>query len=150
MPTFTPLISDNDIKEVIQSAFDTDLDIKGAWGYTEAQSTHIVHTDMPLTQFEHIFASMRAYVEMNMTQEETTRYGSINLSEISRKESINDQGTFHTVKYSLTAMLESTYTTFIKEYKACHGEKDFDLKLHFQKRKEATLHREVTHWFKIA
>ncbi|NOR56426.1 MAG: hypothetical protein GQ531_09480 [Sulfurovum sp.] len=149
MSDFQRLKSEGDLKEVILSAFDSDLDIKGAWGYTEAEATHILDTDMPYTQFEHIFASMRAYVEMNMTREETERYGSINLSETHREEIENNQATFHKVTYALTAMKESLYTAFIKEYKEGHGEKGFDLNLHFQKRKEATLHREVTHWFKI-
>ena len=150
MPSFPPLKADDDITKVIKSAFDTDLDIEGAWGYTEAEATHILHTDMPYTQFEHIFASMRAYLEMNMTKEEAERYGSINLSEIKREEISNEEGNFHKVTYALTAMLETTYTAFIKEYKEGHGEKGFDLNLHFKKRKEATLHREVLHWFKIA
>jgi len=149
MSLFQTLKSEGDLKEVIKSAFDSDLDIIGAWGYTEAEATHILHTDMPYTQFEHIFASMRAYVEMNMTREEAERYGSINLTEKSREEIKNAQGTFHKVSYALTAMKESLYTAFIKEYKEGHGEKEFDLNLHFKKRKEATLHREVTHWFKI-
>lgn len=150
MPTFEALSADNDIKEVIKSAFDTDLEIEGAWGYTEAEATIILKSDMPYPQFEHIFASMRAYVEMNMTKEEEERYGSINLSEDSREEIINDQGTFHKVGYALTAMKEQRYNAFIKAYKEGHGEKDFDLNQHFNERKEATLHREVTHWFKIA
>lgn len=149
MPTFQTLSADNDIKEVIRSAFDADLDIEGAWGYSEEEVTHILHTDMPYTQFEHIFASMRAYVEMNMTRETQERYGSINLSESSREETQNPLGTFHKVTYALTAMRESEYNAFIKAYKEGHGEKEFDLNLHFQKRKEATLHREVLHWFKI-
>lgn len=149
MVDFEKLSAEEEIKEVIKSAFDADFDIAGAWGYTEDEATHILSTELPYPQFEHIFASMRAYVEMNMTREEAERYGSINLSENNREELVTPQGTFHKVTYALTAMKESTYNAFIKEYKEGHGAKAFDLNLHFQKRKEATLHREVTHWFKI-
>ena len=150
MASFKTLSADDNIKEVIKSAFDTDLPIDGAWGYTKASSTIITTSHTPYTQLEHMFASMRAYVEMNMTQDEASRYASINVNELSREEVGTKEGIYHKVTYEITAMKESLYTTFIKEYKENYGKEDFNLSEHFQKRKDATLHREVTHWFKVS
>ena len=149
MSVFQVLSTEDNLKEIIKSAFDTDLPIGGAWGYTQALSTHIYNSDIPYNQLEHMFASMRAYVEMNMTREENKRYGNINVNEASREVHTHNQNTYHKVVYQITAMQESTYKTFIKEYKENYGKETFDLTLHFDKRKEATLHREIIHWFKI-
>jgi len=138
-----------DLKEILKTAFDSDLAVSGSWGYTQDDSTIIETSDTPLKQIEHIFASMRAYVEMNMTLAEEVRYGSINLNEITREDKNINNILYHKVTYEVTAMKESTYTTFIKEYKEGYGKSSFDLNLHFEKRKEATLTREVIHWFKI-
>jgi hypothetical protein len=150
MPIFTPLASDNNLKEILKSAFDTDLDISGSWGYTQDLATTIHSATSPLTQFEHIFASMRAYTEMSMTREEDSRYGSINLNEIQREQISVDTLVYDRVIYKITAMKESQYREFIKEYKDGYGKKDFDLTAHFKRREEATLSREVTHWFEIS
>ncbi|HFD14222.1 MAG TPA: hypothetical protein ENJ34_02860, partial [Epsilonproteobacteria bacterium] len=58
--------------------------------------------------------------------------------------------TYDKVTYEITAMKESIYTEFIKEYKEEYGKTTFDLNAHFKRRKEATLHREVTHWFSLS
>jgi len=150
MIIFDELSSAEKVQDVIKSAFDTDMPIDGAWGYTKETSTTISTSDTPTVQIEHMFASMRAYIEMNMTQDETSRYGSINANELSREEINVDDNKYHKITYEITAMKESTYKTFIKEYKENYGKKDFDLTGHFQKRKEATLRREVTHWFKVS
>ena len=147
---FDKLSNDEPVHEVIKSAFNTDLPIQGAWGYTQELSTTITSSDTPYVQLEHMFASMRAYLEMNMTQIESSRYGSINVNELSREEVTTGDNRYHKVSYAITAMKESLYTAFIKEYKENYGEETFDLSGHFQKRKEATLHREVLHWFKIS
>ena len=149
MPTFQQLKSDNDLRMIIKSAFDMDLDISGDWGYTQALSTIIHSTDTPIEQLEHIFASMRAYVEMSMTLEKEDRYGSINVNEKSREVLNIDSQTYHKVSYEITAMKEDVYAFFIKEYKEKSENKDFDIAEHFKRRKEATLIREVIHWFKI-
>jgi len=148
--TFEQLSNDNNIQEVIKSAFNTDMPIDGAWGYTKEASTTITTSDTPYTQIEHMFASMRAYIEMHMTQDEASRYGSINVNELTREEIDVDSNKYHKVIYEITAMKESLYTAFIKEYKEKYGKKDFNLNKHFQQRKEATLRREVTHWFKVS
>jgi len=149
MPQFTQLKSDNDLKEILKSAFDVDLDISGSWGYTQALSTVIHSAENPLAQFEHMFASMRAYVEMSMTQEAAARYGSINLNESQRERVTVENLVYDKVVYTVSAIKESEYNAFINEYKEGYGQKDFDLSAHFKRREEATLKREVTHWFEV-
>ena len=85
------------LKRDIKTAFDSDLPVTGSWGYTKDDVTIIEASNMPLKQIEHIFASMRAYVEMNMTLQEGERYGSINLNEKTREELIIDIRTI--IKY---------------------------------------------------
>jgi len=147
MSKFEVLKSNNDLKEIIKSAFDADLNISGDWGYTQDTITIIHSIDVPLVQFEHMFASMRAYIEMNMTLSQEERYGSINLSEISREQITVDTLKYDKVTYEVTAMKEYIYNVFINEYKEGYGKSEFDMSDHFNKRKEATLTREVTHWF---
>jgi len=149
MPTFAKLSAENNLQEIIKTAFDTELPIDGAWGYTQALATILSHSDIPVIQLEHMFASMRAYVEMNMTQNEEERYASINLKELSREEKNLGSENYHKISYEITAIKESLYTVFIKEYKENYGDESFDLSAHFKKRKESTLHREVIHWFKV-
>ena len=149
MSPFEPLKSDNDLKEILKSAFDANLDISGSWGYTQVLSTIIHSTDNTLPQFEHMFASMRAYVEMNMTQDVSSRYGSINLNEIKRERLTVDTLIYDKVIYKVSAIKESIYNTFITEYKEGYGQEDFDITAHFKRREEATLSRDVTHWFEI-
>lgn len=150
MPQFQQLKSDNDLKEIIKTAFDMDLDISGDWGYTEASATVIHSTSIPILQLEHTFASMRAYTEMSMTLEEKERYGSINVNEKVREELSHDSKNYHKVRYEVTAMKEDHYKAFINEYKEKSEEPGFDMADHFQRRKEATIKREVIHWFDVS
>ena len=150
MSTFKQLESDGDLQEVIKSAFDTTLSVSGAWGYTQALATIIEKTDLPTIQLEHTLASMRAYIEMNMTQEKEDRYGSINLNETLREQIQKDGLTYDKVIYEITAMKEGTYALFINEYKEGYGTEGFDLNEHFKRRKEATLTRVITHWFEVS
>jgi hypothetical protein len=141
-------IGNDNIKSIIKTAFDVDLDISGSWGYTQEEAT-VIHSDtIPIKQLEHMFASMRAYTEMNLTQKKESRYGSINTNEISREEFSENKIFYHHIIYEITAIKEDLYNDFIKEYKENYGKKDFDLNAHFQKREEATLRRRVIHWFK--
>ena len=140
------------MRKVVKSAFDVDLEVAGAWGYNKEESTILQgnHNNSPLNQFEHTLASMRAYLEMNMTQEKKDRYGSINLNEISR-EYFEDNGlTYHEVNYEITAMKDDDYAIFINEYKEGYGKENFDLNDHFKRRKEKTLTRTVKHWFEVS
>jgi len=149
MSMFTQLQCDDDLKQIIKVAFDTDLDIQGSWGYTQETATTVLSSPVPLAQFEHMFASMRAYVEMNMTKEENERYGSINLNEIQREEIEIGNIHYDKVIYAITAMREDIYANFINAYKDGYGDASFDLTEHFTQREEATLHREVEHWFAL-
>ncbi|PHR59533.1 MAG: hypothetical protein COA44_00905 [Arcobacter sp.] len=144
MSQFIEIQPGDDIKEVIKAAFDTDIKVKGEWGYTKELATAIQGSDQ-VTQVEHTLAMMRAYIEMNMTLQKEDRYGSINLNETSREE----QDGFHKVRYEISAMKEDEYAGFIKEYKEGHSKPEFDISDHFKRRKESTLIREVIHWFKV-
>lgn len=150
MPNFTQLKSDNDLKQIIKAAFDADLEIEGSWGYIQGSATIILSSPTPIAQFEHMFASMRAYVEMNMTLAEDERYGSINLNEVRREQITIENLIYDKVTYEVSAMNEKVYALFIDDYKEGYGKDGFNMAEHFEKRKEATLHREVTHWFEIS
>lgn len=149
MSQFVQLKCDNDLKEIIKSAFDADFDLSGAWGYTQDLSTVIHSTDVPLPQMEHMLASMRAYVEMNMTLPKEDRYGSIGLNEIDRIQVTEDTSVYDKVTYEITAMKEDIYTSFINEYKEGYGTEGFDMTKHFDQRKKATLTRAEVYWFEI-
>jgi len=144
MSQFKEIQPGDEIKEVIKAAFDTDMDVQGEWGYTKELAT-IIKNSEGIKQMEHTLAMMRAYIEMNMTLEKEERYGSINLNETNREE----QDGFHKVTYEISAMKEDEYAGFIDEYKEGHSKPEFDISDHFKRRKEATLVREVTHWFKL-
>lgn len=149
MVDFAQLKSDDDLKEVVKTAFDADLAISGAWGYTKELATIIESSEAPLKQLEHMLASMRAYIEMNMTLPQEERYGSINLNETAREEQRIDALVYDKVTYEITAMKEDLYTAFINEYKEGLGKEGFDITEHFNQRKEATISRTVTHWFEV-
>ncbi len=149
MSDFMQLPENEPIKEIVKAAFDAELDIEGGWGYDKNRPTRIrslpPHT--ALAQIQHMLASMRAYLEMHLTLPKEKRYGSINLNEIAREETVLDGKKLHRVTYALSAMKESDYNRFIDEYKEGYGKEDFDLEAHFRARKEATLTREVVYWF---
>lgn len=148
MSKFQSIESSDSIKEIIKAAFDVELSLSGGWGYTKELATviHDAH-GRPLDQFEHTLATMRAYIEMNMTLAKEDRYGSINPHEIKREE-ISEAGLLYDrVTYEITGMKEDIYASFIDEYKENSQKPDFDLADHFNRRKEATLKRTVEHWF---
>ena len=147
--TFEPLMNDDDIKEVIKTAFDADLAISGAWGYTKELATIIQDTEVPLAQIEHMLASMRSYIEMNMTLPPKERYGSINLNEIQREQIHDGHQVYDKVTYEITAMKEELYTAFINEYKEGLGKEGFDITEHFNQRKKATIIRNEEYWFEV-
>ena len=151
MLTFKQIPSTDNIQKVIKSAFDTELTISGGWGYSKDDHTTIQDDNTtPINQLEHTLASMRAYIEMSMTQDKENRYGSINLNEISRENIHSNKFIFHKVIYTLTAMKDRDYSAFINEYKEGYGNEGFDLNDHFERRKKSTVTREITYWFKIS
>jgi len=138
--------SKESMRELVKMAFQTDLVISGAWGYSKELST-VLEDISPNTkvQIQFTLATMRAYLEMNMTLGENERYAAINLNEIQRKL----EGSYEKVSYEISAIKELEYNAFITEYKENLEKKTFDINEHFSKRKEATLKREVIYWFKI-
>ena len=138
--------SKESIKELVKMAFQSDLEISGAWGYSKELATVLEAPDDALkAQTQFTLATMRAYLEMNMTLSEDERYGAINLNEIKRE--LEDE--YEKVSYEISAIKELEYNAFITEYKENLEKVDFDMNEHFAKRKEATLKREVIYWFKV-
>jgi len=143
---FKEIEVENNLQELVKVAFNSDLKLDGAWGYTQALATVIKEENgIPFLQIEFTLATMRAYLEMNMTLSEEERYGAINLQELSR-ERIDDS--YDKVEYEISAIKELEYKAFIKEYKENLEDTSFDMSAHFVRRKEATLKRKVLHWFK--
>lgn len=147
---FDQLKSDDALREVIKTAFDADLAVSGAWGYTQELATIIESTEAPLNQLEHMLASMRSYIEMNMTLPPQERYGSINLNETQREQIKEGTLVYDKVTYEITAMKEELYTAFINEYKEGLGTEGFDIAEHFNQRKKATISRDETYWFEVS
>jgi len=145
MTTFKQLPKNTDIRELIKSTFDADLALTGGWGYTKETATVIeaLPEGMSLPQLEHMITTIRAHLEMNITQEKENRYGAINANERAREES----GVFNKITYEVTGIKEARFNAFIQEYKEGYGKEDFDLNAHFKRRQEATLTREVVHYF---
>ncbi len=146
MQEFKVIEAEEDVQNFIQVAFNANLKVSGAWGYTKALATVIEQgNEGSVAQIEFTLATMRAYLEMNMTLEEDERYGAINLNELSRVV----EGEYEKVTYEISAMRELEYKKFIAEYKENSEKPDFDMTEHFNRRKEATLKREVIYWFKV-
>ena len=146
MREFKEIEVEENLKELIKVAFNADFNVSGAWGYSMDLATVIeAGNEGSSIQIEFTLATMRAYLEMNMTLEENVRYSAINLNELSR-ESIDG---YDKVIYEISAMKELEYKAFISEYKENLEKSDFDMSNHFARRKSATLKREVIHWFKV-
>lgn len=138
----------DNIKEVIKNLFDVSLNISGGWGYTEKNATIIDSLEgVEIDQFLHMFASIRANIEMNATLEKDDRYGAINLSFKDKKSIMINSKTYSVITFAITAMKEKDYASFIQEYKDGYGKKEFDLAKHFERRKQSTIEREVDYWF---
>ena len=151
MPTFAQLPDTQPLQEVINAAFDAQLNVSGGWGYTKDAPIviHALPAGQNLPQMQHMLASMRCYLEMHMTLPKEKRYGSIKLNEIDRDETGHQKRTLHRVVYRVDAMKEEDYERFIEEYKQGYGKADFDLQAHFQRRKHATLQREIAVYFDV-
>ncbi len=87
---------------------------------------------------------------MNITQEEKDRYAAINANELSREESQKDGLAYAKITYEITAIKENLFKKFIHEYKEGYEKEGFDLNEHFKRRKEATLTREIVHYFEVS
>jgi hypothetical protein len=151
MKTFKQLAQNTNIHELINTTFDADLPLKGGWGYSKENPTIInsLPTGTPLLQLEHMVSTIRAHLEMNITQDPDNRYAGINVNERAREEIKTKESILNKVTYEVTGIKEYLYTSFIKEYKTSYGQEDFDLNAHFKKRKDATLTREVIYYFDV-
>lgn len=152
MTTFNTLQENTNIQELIKETFDADLPVSGDWGYSTERASIVaaLPQSMPLPQLEHTITSIRAHLEMNITQEEANRYGAINANEKAREVIKLDTSTFDKVTYEITAIKEDLYNAFIKEYKEGYENETLDLTDHFKRRKEATLSREIIHYFEVS
>lgn len=137
--------SNEEPRAVIVSIFDMDISISNGWGYEQSDASRLQKSDIPLNQLEHTLASMRTHLEMSITQPKDEKYGGINLNEKAREEF--DQ--YQKVTYVVTAILENQYNNFIDEYKEKYGKEDFDMAEYFQRRREATITREISYWFLV-
>ncbi|RLA65113.1 MAG: hypothetical protein DRQ78_05560 [Epsilonproteobacteria bacterium] len=152
MTTFQQLQENPNIQKLIKETFDADLPISGDWGYSKEKASIIemLPEDMPLSQLEHTLTSIRAHLEMNITQTKENRYAGINANEKLRERISANNVMFDKVNYEITAIKEELYNAFIKEYKEGYDNEALDLNEHFKQRKEATLTREVIHYFKLS
>lgn len=144
---FENLPTVDDISGVIEDIFSVKLDVSGDWGYDNNSALKINSLNIPIEQFIHTFASMRANIEMNLTLEEGNRYGGINLTQVEHKEFEIENIKYNLVTFKITAMKEKIYNNFIQEYKDSYGKKEFDLEKHFQQRKKNTVEIKSDFWF---
>ncbi len=150
MVIFKSIESNEDIREVIKSAFSIELSIDGGWGYSEELATTIRDINMPIEQLQQTIASMRTHIEMSMTLPKEQRYAGINLSEKYREEHRVDDKVFQKVTYEVSSIREEVYKEFISEYKEGYGKEEFDMGDHFERKAKATLKREIEYWFEVA
>ncbi len=144
MQEFKEIVAEEDLENFIKVVFNADLKVSGAWGYSKELATVIAQdNNSSVAQIEFTLATMRAYLEMNMTLKEDERYGAINLNELSRVV----DGKYEKVIYEISAIRELDYKKFIDEYKENSEHSDFNMMEHFNQRKKATLKREVIYWF---
>ncbi len=152
MVSFDTLEENTNIQELIKETFDMDLPLSGDWGYSKERATIInsLPKDMQAFLLEHTVTSIRAHLEMNITQEKENRYGGINANEKAREVVRTDTAVFDKITYEITAIKEDLYNAFIKEYKEGYDNGSLDISDHFKRRKEATLIREVIHYFEVS
>jgi len=145
---FEQLPNVDDLSGVIEDMFGVKLDISGGWGYDNSAPVIVNSLDIPIDQFLHMFASIRANTEMNLYLEEKQRYGSINCNFIEGKQVEIENQLFDMITFEITAMKEIIYADLIDEYKENYGKnEEFDLEDHFKRRKENTIKLETDFWF---
>ena len=134
------------LKKFIKDNFEVELPVSGGWGYSEDDIVFIEQSNLPIKQIEHIFATIRANISMNLLLPKEDKYGGINLKEKSREE----KDGIEIVEYIVEAIKNDIYEELINEYKAGYGKDDFDMEAHFKKREDATLRVVERFYFKIA
>jgi len=148
---FNELPTQDNLQAFIKAAFNIEFPLSGDWGYTQEQATVIegLPEGMSHNQLEHTLAMMRAQLEMSLTQEESNRYSGINVNEKQRETITEGNKLFEKVTYEVTGMKEEDYNAFVQEYKDGYENNQLDLNDHFKRRKEATVVREVDHYFEV-
>jgi len=149
---FNELPTQDNLQAFIKAAFNIEFPLSGDWGYTQEQATIIegLPEGMSRNQLEHTLAMMRAQLEMSLTQEENNRYSGINVNEKQRETITEGDKLFEKVTYEVTGMKEKDYNAFVQEYKDGYENNQLDLNDHFKRRKEATVVREVVHFFEVS
>lgn len=137
----------DDIAGVLEDIFSVKLDVTGSWGYDNNSALEVNSLDIPIDQFLHTFASMRANIEMNLTLDEQNRYAGINVTQVESKEFEIENKKYDLVTFKISAIKEKEYNDFIQEYKDNYGKEDFDLKKHFDNRAKATIEIQSDFWF---
>ena len=138
----------DDMQEVIKNTFDVELNITGGWGYDNNTAVIANNIDMPTEQFVHMFATIRANIEMNlMVENSDERFSGINVNFEENKEFEIDKKVYQIFTFKITAMNEKIYAELIQEYKDNYGKKEFDLSAHFKRREQITISRVVDYWF---
>jgi len=148
MTTFNELPQQDNLQAFIKAAFNIEFPLSGDWGYTKEKATVIenLREGMPLNQLEHTITTIRTQIEMS----EKNAYRGINVNEKERENISEGDRLFEKVTYEVTAMKEEDYNAFVQEYKDGYENKELDLNDHFKRRKEATLGREVYHYFEVS
>ncbi len=147
---FKQIDSNNDIQEVIQTAFNIKLDIDGSWGYNQDGATIINSLgDFKKEELQLTLMSMRAHIEMSMMLDEEDRYSGINPSEISREEIKINNRLYEKIIYQISATKDLLNKKLMKEYKEKLGQDDFDIEAHFEERKKNTLEIKSEYWYDI-
>lgn len=138
----------DDMSQVIEEVFGVKLDISGGWGYDNNSAVKVHSLEIPIDQFLHTFAAIRANIEMNLTLEEDDRYGGINVNFIDGQQFEIENKIYDHITFEITAMKEKEYANFIQEYKDNYGKNpEFDMSKHFKRREKATISREADYWF---
>ncbi|MEA3497790.1 MAG: hypothetical protein U9R16_01905 [Campylobacterota bacterium] len=146
--TFNQIESVENLSQVLKETFDVDLDISGGWGYDNKGAVVVNHLDIPIDQFLHMFATIRANIEMNLMQDEDNRYGGINISFLEGEQFEIDNKIYDHITFEISAINEKKYAKYIQEYKDNYGKnKDFDMSDHFKRRKEDTITMQSDFWF---
>lgn len=146
--SFEHLAPIDDISQAIKEVFDIKLDISGGWGYDNKSAVKVHSLEMPIDQFLHTFAAIRANIEMNLTQQEDNRYGGINVNFVDGEQFEIENRMYDHITFEISAMKETEYAEFIQEYKDNYGKnRDFDMSDHFKRREEATISVDADYWF---
>jgi len=136
------------LSAVIKDTFDVKLNISGGWGYDNKSAVVVNSLDIPIDQFLHMFATVRATIEMNLMQEEENRYGGIKVDFLEGGQFKIENKMYDHIIFEITAMNEKKYAEFIQEYKDNYGKNEaFDMNEHFKRRIENTITLKSDYWF---